>query len=58
MLQDRNSDCNTAMIWAPEGKKRRGRPKTTWSRTVEKEEKKEGRMGIMERRPVRSIAAN
>ena len=25
------------MSWAPEGKRRRGRPKTTWRRTVEKD---------------------
>ena len=29
------------MTWAPEAK-RRGRPKTTWRRTVEKERKEEG----------------
>ena len=28
---------NVAMTWAPEGKRKRGRPKTTWRRTVEKE---------------------
>ena len=27
------------MTWAPEGNRRRGRPKTTWRRTVEKENK-------------------
>ena len=36
-IKDRNDDCNVAMSWAPEGKRRRGRPKTTWRRTVEKE---------------------
>ena len=30
------SICNTALTWAPEGKRKRGRPKTTWRRTVEK----------------------
>jgi len=41
LIQDKNSDCNTAMPWAPEGNRRRGRPKTTWRHTVEKERKKE-----------------
>ena len=31
------NDCKVALSWAPEGKRRRGRPKTTWRRTVEKE---------------------
>ena len=26
-----------ALTWAPEGKRKRGRPKETWRRTVEKE---------------------
>ena len=29
--------CMTALTWAPEGKRKVGRPKTTWRRTVEKE---------------------
>ena len=31
------SICSTTLTWAPEGKRKRGRPKTTWRRTVEKE---------------------
>ena len=27
----------TALTWAPEGKRRRGRPRETWRRTIEKE---------------------
>ena len=27
----------TALTWAPEGKRKRGRPRETWRRTVEKE---------------------
>ena len=27
----------TALTWAPEGKRRRGRPRETWRRTMEKE---------------------
>ena len=38
----RKDDCNVAMSWAPEGKRRRGRPKTTWRRTVEKERQEAG----------------
>ena len=37
LRQDRRNDCNVALTWAPEGKRKRGRPKTTWQRTVEKE---------------------
>ena len=29
LRKDRNDDCNVAVSWAPEGKRRRGRPKTT-----------------------------
>ena len=50
-----NSNCNTAMSWVPEGKGRRGRPKTTWRRTVEKERKKAAWELWDE---VRTIAAN
>ena len=32
-----HTDCVTALTWAPDGKRKRGRPKTTWRRTVEKE---------------------
>ena len=42
MRQDENNDCNIAMTWTPEGKRRRGRPKTTWRRTVEKERAEAG----------------
>ena len=37
-----DNDCVTALTWAPEGKRRRGRPKTTWRRTVERERTKAG----------------
>ena len=42
LIQDQNNDCNTAMTWAPEENKRRGKPKTNWGRRVEKERKKAG----------------
>ena len=35
-------DCVTALTWIPEGKRKRGRPKATWRRTVEKERCKAG----------------
>ena len=57
LIQDQNNDCNTAMTWAPEGNKRRGKPKTNWRRRVEKK-KKESRIGIMGRSETRTIAAN
>ena len=32
-----NENPRTALTWTPEGKRRRGRPRETWRRTVEKE---------------------
>ena len=37
-----DNDCVTALTWTPEGKRKRGRPKTTWRRTVEKERSEAG----------------
>ena len=34
---DANQHPKTALTWAPEGKRRRGRARETWRRTVEKE---------------------
>ena len=31
-----------ALTWAPKGKRKRGRPRETWRRTVERELEKEG----------------
>ena len=42
LWKDRNNDCNFAMSWAPEGKRRRGRPKTTWRHTLEKKREEAG----------------
>ena len=36
------NDCFTALGWTPEGRRARGRPKTTCRRTVEKERNKAG----------------
>ena len=37
--KDSTSHTKTALHWTPEGKRKRGRPKITWRRTVEKEMK-------------------
>ena len=42
LRQDKDTDINIVMSWAPEGTRKRGRPKTTWRRTVEKERKEAG----------------
>ena len=55
LRQDQNNDCNITMTWAPEGKRRRGRPKTTWRRKVELEKEKAGWKSWNE---VRIIAAD
>ena len=36
MRKASNNIARNAMHWTPEGKRNRGRPKTTWRRTVEK----------------------
>ena len=35
LREDANSITKVAIHWTPEGKQKRGRPKTTWRRTVE-----------------------
>ena len=42
LRHNRESDGNVLMTWAMEGKRRRGRPRTTWRRTVEKERRDGG----------------
>ena len=37
LRMDTSKICVTALTWTPEGKRRLGRPKTTWRRTVETE---------------------
>ena len=39
MRRDTDSIVRTALHWTPEGKRKKGRPKTTWRRTVESEMK-------------------
>ena len=50
MRTEPNNDCRTALTWAPEGRRKRGRPRTTWRRTAErereKEKKRDGRTGV------------
>ena len=36
LRQQPDNDCVTALTWTPEGRRKRGRPKTAWRRTVEK----------------------
>lgn len=42
LRREGSNDCFTALGWIPEGRRARGRPKTTWRRTVEKERNKAG----------------
>ena len=42
LRQNRESDGNVAMTWAPEVKNVRGRPRTTWKGTMEKERRDGG----------------
>ena len=42
LRQSRNNNTNVALTWRPEGKRKVGRPKTTWRRTVEQERTKAG----------------
>ena len=37
LRKDTNNNCRTALTWTPEGRRKRGRPKETWRRTVERE---------------------
>ena len=39
LRKEQDSITRTALHWTPEGRRRRGRPKITWRRTVEKEMK-------------------
>ena len=37
LRQERGNDCSIALTWIPKGRRKQGRPKTTWRRSVEKE---------------------
>jgi type VI protein secretion system component VasK len=38
LRKDHGNDCNIALSWTPKGRGKRGKPKTTWRRTVEERE--------------------
>ena len=42
LRQDRNSNTNIALSWKPEGRRKRGRAKTTRRRTEERERNNKG----------------
>ena len=42
LRREGENDCFAALGWTPEGRRARGRPKTTWRRTVERERNKAG----------------
>ena len=42
LRMDTGAHARTALTWAPEGTRRRGRPRTTWRRTISEELKKAG----------------
>ena len=37
LRMEKNSNCETALTWTPEGRRKVGRPKTTWRSTIENE---------------------
>jgi len=42
MRKEPNNDCRTVLTWTPVGWRKRGRPKTTWRKTAEREREKAG----------------
>ena len=48
LRREGENDCFMALGWTPEGRRARGRPKTTWRRTVERERetRQGGRVGM------------
>ena len=54
MRKNREEQCATALEWRPKGRRRPGRPKTTWRRMVENER----RVGWQSWTTVRALAAN
>jgi len=43
LRREQDNITKTALRWTPEGKRKRGRPKTTWRRTLEAEAQAEGK---------------
>ena len=54
LREERGNDCSIVLTWTPAGRRKQGRPKTTWRRTVEKER----RGGVEELDEVRSEAVD
>ena len=42
LRREKDNNCRVALTWTPEGKRKRGRPKTTWRDTIERELKELG----------------
>ena len=42
LRRERDNNSDVALQWAPKGKRARGRPKTTWRRTTDKERNQQG----------------
>jgi len=42
LRRDSNNIAITSLTWTPEGKKRQDRPRTTWVRSAEREQKEMG----------------
>ena len=42
MRKEPNNDCRTALTWTPEGRRKWGRPRTTWRGTAERKREKAG----------------
>ena len=42
LRMDYHSHPRSALTWVPEGKRKRGRPRETWRRTIERELKENG----------------
>jgi hypothetical protein len=40
--------ARTALTWTPEGRRKKGRPKKTWRRTVEREREETSGVQVME----------
>ena len=55
MKKNREEHCVTALEWRPEGRRRPGRPNTTWRRMVDDERRV---AGWQSRMTVRALAAN
>ena len=55
MRRDREEHCVTALEWRPEGRRRPGRPKTTWRRMAEDERRTAGWQSWV---TVRALAAD